>query len=240
MADNPYGITQVDVPGLMQNYIGLQRQQMQDRMLQSQFLRQQKLDSRADTEYGAQQHARELIANGAKPDEVIKADPTIGFAYATHAAQIAQANREAQGVRAHAVGNAAMFVSRLPATEQPAAWDQAIDQLVGQGYTDLAPYKGHYDPKALPGLIAASAEASKAYIGESDADRAHQLAVQKFNEDQRHNKASEGNAAGHLVLDNKREARVTKWGPQPLFGTIGNLHPGADPNGADLDAKYGN
>jgi hypothetical protein len=226
MASNPFGITQVDAPGLLNAYVGLQRQQMQDRMLQANFLRQQKMDERGDAEYEAQQKARGLIAQGASPTDVIKADPATGFAYATHAAQIAQAQRELQAQRAHAVGNAAMFVSRLPPEQQPAAWDSAIDQLAQQGYTDLLPYKGHYDPNALPALIAASAEASAAYLGQSDKDRTYQETV-------RAHKAEEANRAGHLSLDQQREARITKWGPQPLFGVM----PTGD--GSDLDAKYG-
>lgn len=33
----------------------------------------------------------------------------------------------------------------------------------------------------------------------------------------RHNRATEGNAAGHLSLDRQREGRITKWGPQAII-----------------------
>lgn len=218
MASNPFGITQVDAGGLLQGYIQQKRQSLADQYTRAAFERQMKQDARADASDARMDTARALIAKGAKPEEVIAADPALGFQYQSHAASLEKEQRAQQGQRAHAVGNAAMFISRLPATEQPAAWDQAIDQLVGQGYTDLAAYKGHYDPKALPALIAASADASTAYLGQSDKDAAHQLQVQQFQEAQRHNRVGEGVAGAHLKLDRDREARVTKWGPQPLFG----------------------
>lgn len=202
MAD-PFSIladSQVDVPSLINAYTARKRQDIEDQyrqaafqQQQAQLARQQKLDARGDVEYGRQENARDLIAKGGKPADVIAADPALGFQYATHAAGIEKAQREAQGARAHAVGNAAMFVSRLPQDQQPAAWDQTIEQLVGQGYTDLAEYKGHYDPKALPGLIAASEDASKAYFGESDKDRDYAESV-------RSHRASEGAAAGNLAV----------------------------------------
>jgi len=235
MAD-PFAIlaeSRPDSGGLIQAYNGLQRQRLSDMYLQKQMQRQDMVNSREDAAYEAQQAARNLIAAGAKPEDVIKADPTTGFAYATHAQQIAQHQRELQGARAHAVGTAAMTVASLPAADQPAAWDKAIDGLVQQGYTDLDQYKGHYDPKALPALIAASSEASKAYLDQTDKDRTYQEAV-------RSHKANEGTAArnaavgeGGLRVRQHAEDRTTKWGPQPLIGVM----PHGD--GADLDAKYG-
>lgn len=60
------------------------------------------------------------------------------------------------------------------------------------------------------------------------ADRADKRAA--LAETQRHNKASEGTAAGHLSLDQRKEARVAKWGPQSIIlgGTVPN-------NTEDLD-----
>lgn len=238
MASNPFGITQVDAPGLLQMYTGLQRQSLEDQYRRAAFEHTQKLDQRADSEYTRQEHARDLIAHGAKPADVIAADPATGFQYASHAAAIDKDQREQQAERAHAVGNAAIVVSRLPAAEQPAAWDQSIDQLVRQGYTDLAPYKGHYDPKALPALIAASAEASTAYLGQSDKDRAYQETVRNHKATEATAAANAGTEAAGLRIRQHAEDRVTKWGPQPLFGTVGSLNPNADPTGSDLDAKY--
>lgn len=189
----PFNITQVDAPGLLQMYDQRQRQGIEDMYRQRLYERQAKMDARTDDEYSRKEKARAAIAAGAKPEEVIAADPELGFSYATHSAAIAKDHREELGKRAHAVGTAAMFVSRLPAAEQPAAWDQAVDQLVGQGYTDLAPYKGHYDPKALPGLIAASEEASKAYLEGSDKDRTYAETV-------RAHRAAEATAAGNLAV----------------------------------------
>ena len=222
MAD-PFAIlaaARPDSMGLMQTYNGLQRQRLSDLYLQKERERQDVMEGRADTEYAAQQKARDLIAHGANPQEVIAADPTTGFAYATHAQQIAQHQRELQGARAHAVGTAAMTVAHLPAAEQPAAWDQAIDGLIQQGYTDLAAYKGHYDPKALPGLIAASSEASKAYLDQTDKDRTFQETVRSHKASEATASANAGTAAGNLAVNRGRLGLATKLSnqKQPVGG----------------------
>lgn len=51
------------------------------------------------------------------------------------------------------VGQAALQIATLPPEQQPQAWDQQIDYLVGQGYDGLAPYKGKYSPQSLMGVI---------------------------------------------------------------------------------------
>lgn len=50
-------------------------------------------------------------------------------------------------------GQAALRISQLPPQEQAAAWDQAIDQGVQNGYTGLADYRGKFSPQALKGAI---------------------------------------------------------------------------------------
>lgn len=57
--------------------------------------------------------------------------------------------KEAKGI----VGQAALQIAQLPPEQQPQAWDQQIDYLVGQGYDGLAPYKGRYSPQSLMGVI---------------------------------------------------------------------------------------
>lgn len=221
----PFGIVQVDAPGLLEMYTQRQRQGLEDRYRQAQFDRQARLDQRAEDEYSRTASAREAIARGAKPEEVIALDPDTGFSYAKHASSMAAAQREAAVTRADAIGNAARFVQSQPPAQQAAAWDQAIDGLVAQGYTDLAEAKGRYDAAALPGYIAASQDAVKAYMEGIQKDRV-------FSETQRHNRATEGTAAGNLSLARQREQRVTKWGPQPLIGMM----PGGIPtDNSDLE-----
>ena len=50
-------------------------------------------------------------------------------------------------------GQAALRISQLPPQEQAAAWDQAIEQGVQQGYTGLADYRGKFSPQALNAAI---------------------------------------------------------------------------------------
>lgn len=232
MASNPFGITQVDVPGLLSTYAGMKRQSLQDAYTQAAFQRQQTQDARADQEYTRAQRARDLIAQGAKPEDVIAADPATGFQYATHAAALTKAQREEQAKRADDVGSAALYLAQLPDKDMAAQWNGVIDKLVGEGYSDLAAYKGKPDRNTLGPIIAASQDAVKAYA-------AHLKDSGDAAERARHDRFMEGIAGGNLDLSRKREARVTKWGPQPLLGTIGNVNPNADPTGADLDAKYG-
>lgn len=51
------------------------------------------------------------------------------------------------------IGQAGLRISQLKPEQQPAAWDQAIDQGVQMGYKGLADYKGKFSPQALSGAI---------------------------------------------------------------------------------------
>ena len=46
-------------------------------------------------------------------------------------------------------GQAALRISQLPAEQQAAAWDQAVEQGVQAGYTGMADYRGKFSPQAL-------------------------------------------------------------------------------------------
>jgi hypothetical protein len=50
-------------------------------------------------------------------------------------------------------GQAALRISQLPAEQQAAAWDQAVEQGVQAGYTGMADYRGKFSPQALQGAI---------------------------------------------------------------------------------------
>ena len=232
MASNPFGITQVDAPGLIQMYTGLQQERMRSGLLRANFLRQQKLDARADTEYNRGEAARNLIAQGAKPEDVIKADPETGFAYASHATALEKAKREEQAQRADDVGSAAVYLNSLPDKDLATQWDGVIDKLVASGYTDLAAYKGKPNRAALGPIIADSDKAVKAYVShlENSTDAAEKAKHDTFMEGIAARNSSI--SAGNLDLSRKREARITKWGPQPLIGTIGVQPPS---NTDDLD-----
>lgn len=52
------------------------------------------------------------------------------------------------------VGNAALQISRLPADQRPAAWDQAIEEGVRLGYPGLAEHRGRYSEQGLQAAIA--------------------------------------------------------------------------------------
>lgn len=51
------------------------------------------------------------------------------------------------------VGQSALQIAQMPEDQRPAAWDQQIDYLVGQGYDGLAQYRGKYSPQSLMGVI---------------------------------------------------------------------------------------
>lgn len=52
------------------------------------------------------------------------------------------------------VGQAALAVKQLPLEQQPAAWDNYIQQGVGLGFDALKDYQGKFSPQALDGAIA--------------------------------------------------------------------------------------
>lgn len=201
----PFGITQVDAPGLLEMYSQRQRQSLEDQYRRAQFERQAKKDTREDEDYERANRARAAIARGAKPEEVIAEDPTLGFDYAKHSAGLDEAKRKAQAQRAEDIGNAALIVQRAPAAEQPALWDAMIDRLVAKGYGELAEAKGRYDAKALPGYIAESEKAVAQYLDATHQDRT-------FGETQRHNRTTEGTAAAGVRLRERAENRQERWG----------------------------
>ena len=51
------------------------------------------------------------------------------------------------------IGQSALRISQLPAEQQAAAWDQAIDAGVQSGYSALAAKRGKYSQQALTGAI---------------------------------------------------------------------------------------
>lgn len=59
------------------------------------------------------------------------------------------------------VGNAALQISRLPADQRPAAWDQAIEEGVRLGYSGLAEHRGRYSEQGLQAAIANAGQVSK-------------------------------------------------------------------------------
>jgi hypothetical protein len=210
MASNPFGITQVDVPSMLSLYEGVKRSRLEDLYRQKMFERQERTDAREEQDYQRQTQAREAIQRGAKPDEVIALDPKLGFDYASHAATLEKSKREEIARRADDVGSAALYLSELTPDQMAAQWDGVLDRLIERGYTDLEAYKGKPNRAALGPIIAASQEAVKAYLAGQQKDDEMALRERQI-----------GISQGNLDLARQREARVTKWGPQPLIGMIG-------------------
>lgn len=89
--------------------------------------------------------------------ELARYNPKLAFEYQkqnqTQAAVQQKAQQDKLKQAKDVVGQAALQIAQLPPEQQPQAWDQQIDYLVGQGYDGLAPYKGRYSPQSLMGVI---------------------------------------------------------------------------------------
>lgn len=62
-------------------------------------------------------------------------------------------HRQQVKARSDYIGQSALRISQLPADQRPMAWDQAIQNGVQQGYSDLAQFQGKYSDQALQGAI---------------------------------------------------------------------------------------
>lgn len=89
--------------------------------------------------------------------ELARYNPKLAFEYQkqnqTQMAAQQKAQQDKLKQAKDVVGQAALQIAQLPPEQQPQAWDQQIDYLVGQGYDGLAPYKGKYSPQSLMGVI---------------------------------------------------------------------------------------
>ena len=77
--------------------------------------------------------------------------------------KIGQRDKDAMKARNDYLGNAALRISQAPEAQRPQLWDAAVEQGIALGYTDLAGYRGQYNPQSLEALIANSGQIAKLF-----------------------------------------------------------------------------
>lgn len=255
---NPFGMAEFSVPQLL----GLDMQ-MKDRRLQQMYMakqqdrddkrweREEKKGAREDATYDAYSKAfaptPTAPASGAAPQpsqapaatSSFRADPEKlnalratgpdGFKAASEiekmSAERLKDAQEGMGRMLELKGRIIGGVRALPPEQREQAYQAERQQLIANG-ADPNTLPPKWDESAADQMVRSALTAAEA-LGMDDKARA-------FAEQVRHNRASEGNAAGNLALSRQREARVKQWGPQPMFGVTG-INPNAPADNSDLD-----
>lgn len=235
MDSNPFGITQIDVPGLLSTYTGMRRQNLQDQYTQAAFQRQQTQDARADEEYQLEKDKRAAMANlftppaaapggapGAlvdpaylpartdgvslNPDALRKLytlDPTAAFAIQSHIHDADKQALEAIQLRGTTMARIAGGLKSLPINQRAAALQQAAPELQAVGYTPQQLAQTDLSDAGLDKYFA-TGKTMEQIIAEdkAKADDARQAAQDA--ETARHNRSTEGTAAGNLKVNQSR------------------------------------
>lgn len=241
MASNPWGIlaeARASQPNLGQMYQAAQQNRLEQMYRQrqmeyqdKQMARQDKQDQRADTEYDRGEKVRAGLV-GAYDSTTGKLDPVkargayLGVGDVTGAINFDEhlAKQSSEQIKA-ALDKVAATAQVFAGAHDEPSFAYARQQAAKLG-VPLDTVPEHYDPNWQ-----ANTEAQSLGVKER---LAHELQMRTEAETERSHRANEGIAGGNLSLSRQREARVTKWGPQPLIGVVGGHG-----DGADLDAKYG-
>lgn len=147
MAD-PFAIlqsNQVSLPQIMSAASEAKQNRLREMMLNRQMEQQNKLDE-------TRAKASQLYASG---DRKAARDTAVAggdFDFADHMSKLDDADLAAVKRRGDLIGQVAQFA------DTPEKWDQGVDFLVAQGYTDLAPYKGKFSPAARMSALASAGQ----------------------------------------------------------------------------------
>lgn len=237
MASNPFGITQVDVPGLLQTYAGLQQQSLENRYRQGQLARQEKLDSRADEVYNRGEAVRKGLADAYDP-ATGKIDPgkarnaflTAGDVEGVMSFDDRELSRQKGEIEQYkAINDTALGL--LNSARDQASYSAAIASAKalydryghGQHFPDLP---SQYDPKVVEALQAQTEEGRKFLE--------MRLKQAQAEEVRRHNRATEGTAAAGIRVRERAENRQERWG-KPSGIIIGGIPGGIPTDNSDLD-----
>jgi len=233
MAD-PYGITQVNVPGLLQMYEGVKRTRLDDMYRQKQVERQDVAWKREDEAYGRDQKKREDLTAAYDPNtgkldtgKVRKAFLGAGDIEGVLNFDDKELQRQADELKTYQAINQAA-INLMSGVRDQASYDMAKQQAkviydrYGHPFPELPPV---YDPKTVEQLQLQALSAKERLD--------YGLRQATIEEQRRANKAREGISASGLALRERAENRVAKWGPQPLIGMM----PGGAPSGTD-DLDY--
>lgn len=212
---NPFGITQVDVPGILQTYRAQQQQGIENAYRAQQMERQAKVDAREDAKFARAEESRAARVKVFTPDALVDPDQlpartdglTINKAalrdlYAIDpegAAQIQKtvydmddATAKRIAARGSAMARVASVLKSVPADQRQATIAEHAPELQALGFT----------PQELAQADLSDAGLDRYYRGGMSMEQiiASEKDARTFAETQRHNRASEGTAAGNLAV----------------------------------------
>ncbi|HKR17728.1 lytic transglycosylase domain-containing protein [Rhizorhapis sp.] len=147
-------------------------------------------------------------------------DPEMAMKFLDHFTKASKEEREQFETRNAALGQAAQYLSGFPPAQRGQALRAVAPQLMAAGMTREELEKADLSDNGLKGYVAMAIDVDKLLTNaRSDA---------QLDETKRHNRSSEEISRGNLGLAREREARVSKWGPQPLIGVMGNAPTATD------------
>jgi len=147
-------------------------------------------------------------------------DPEMAMKLQEHFGKVDKAEAEAFGRKNEVLGQAAQYLSSFPQAQRGQALRAVASQLVAAGWTPQEIQQADLSDNGLKGYVAMAMDVDK-IIDNARSDA-------QFAETRRSNAAREDISRGNLGLAREREARVSKWGPQPMFGTVGNAPTSTD------------
>ena len=147
-------------------------------------------------------------------------DPEMAMKLQEHFGKVDKAEAEAFGRKNEVLGQAAQYLSGFPQAQRGQALRAVASQLVAAGWTPQELQQADLSDNGLKGYVAMAMDVDK-IIDNARSDA-------QFDETKRHNRASEETSRGNLGLAREREARVSKWGPQPMIGVMGSAPTSTD------------
>jgi hypothetical protein len=253
---NPFGITQVDVPGLLGMHQQMKQQRLEDLYKAKQIEREdrklEREDKRdialakvfqpkgGDPSSGSAGEAPTLVPGQPMPprtDGLTINHDALNELYAIDPQQAIQVQKmvydadkqhlERVQSAGSAMAQAAYYLRSVPADQRAGELQRIAPQLLAQGVSqdalaqadvsDAGLDRAYKLGSSMKDLI--SQEAADRKFKADEADRARDNARQDAGLDVQR---------GNLALSRQREARVTKWGPQPLFGLPGGARSDTD------------
>ncbi len=211
MASNPFGIAQVDVPGLIQQFEGQKQAGLREMLLGRQMQREDAADAAAAAERERDAALGAEFANGMpEPQRVFAVGGMkAGAEYAKVYGEMKENERKAAAARVDALARVGMSLKKLPPEQRRAALEAQADRIAEMTGLPRDQIAG-FDPsdESIDGIVSQSL-AVKDQLELIDKDRRYGLDVAKFGY-QRQNDAA--NRAVTVRGQNLTDARARASG----------------------------
>lgn len=156
-----------------------------------------------------------LVINQQALRELYAIDPTSAAQIQKTVYEGNEQQLKAATLRGEAMAQAATALSQVPPEQRAAEFQKWAPFLVQRGFHPDTLSQVDLSDAGLNRYYSQGRSLDKLIEGR-EKERDFDFKREQFGETTRHNRASEGVAAGNLSLSRQREGRITKWGPQQI------------------------